>query len=126
MCHVTLRASQGLINVRNKKLETLVNAAAGPAVPHPHARTDALDRIDLREESCIGTGGPGEEAALGNGPAMPSLPEITEDGAEGMGNCARTGPACIRAAGSAAAAGCAPWHLLPTSDAVPLCELWWE
>ena len=79
--------AQGLINVRNKKLESLVNAAAGPAVPQPHSRTSALDRIDLREEACMGSGaGAGGEAdALGNGPPIGSLPEITEDGAEGAG-----------------------------------------
>ena len=44
--------AQGLINARNKKLEALVNAAAGPAVPQPHAQTCALDRINLREEAC--------------------------------------------------------------------------
>ncbi len=63
-------------------------AAAGPAVPQPHSRTAALDRIDLREEACMGGGagaslGMGEADALGNGPPMASLPEISEDGAEG-------------------------------------------
>ena len=71
--------------MRNKKLESLVNAAAGPAVPQPHSRTCSLDRIDLREEACMGrgSGASAGEEALGNGPPMSSLPEITEDGAEG-------------------------------------------
>ncbi len=41
--------SQGLINTRNKRLEQLVNAAAGPAVQLPHSRRAPLERIDLRE-----------------------------------------------------------------------------
>jgi hypothetical protein len=81
---------QGLINARNKKLETLVNAAAGPAVPQPHTRTSCLDRINLREEACLG--GADEAALLGSngpGPGPPGmdlgggLAGITEDGGEG-------------------------------------------
>lgn len=69
---------QGLINNRNKKLELLVNAAAGPAVPLPHSRRSPLERIDLREEACCA-----DAANLGNGPALDLLPDISEDGAEG-------------------------------------------
>ncbi len=72
-----LRA-QGLINERNKKLEQLVNAAAGPAVPLPHTRRTPLERIDLREEACRA-----DAQALGNGPALNALPDITEEGGEG-------------------------------------------
>ncbi len=72
-----LRA-QGLINERNKKLEQLVNAAAGPAVPLPHSRRTPLERIDLREEACRA-----DAQALGNGPALDALPDITEEGGEG-------------------------------------------
>ncbi|KAK9916167.1 hypothetical protein WJX75_009636 [Coccomyxa subellipsoidea] len=68
----------GLINNRNKKLELLVNAAAGPAVPLPHSRRSPLERIDLREEACCA-----DAANLGNGPALDLLPDISEDGAEG-------------------------------------------
>ncbi|BDA43928.1 Serine/threonine-protein kinase SRK2H [Coccomyxa sp. Obi] len=67
-----------LINDRNKKLEQLVNAAAGPAVPLPHTRRTPLERIDLREEACRA-----DAQSLGNGPALDALPDITEEGAEG-------------------------------------------
>ncbi|EIE25720.1 kinase-like protein [Coccomyxa subellipsoidea C-169] len=68
----------GLINTRNKRLEQLVNAAAGPAVQLPHSRRAPLERIDLREEACRA-----DAATLSNGPTLDALPDISEDGAEG-------------------------------------------
>jgi hypothetical protein len=72
---------QDLINQRNKRLEELVNAAAGPAMPQPHTRRSPLSRIDLREDACK-IEGPGVAAVLGNGPPL-GLSDISEDGTEG-------------------------------------------
>lgn len=95
-------AVQGLINDRNKKLEVLVNAAAGPAVQQPHNRRTPLERIDLREEACRA-----DAATLANGPALDALPDITEDGAEGAPLAPAASPAppvmCF------AAAECSNW-----------------